>query len=111
MRNFKCSICGYVYDESAGIPDKGIAPGTKWEEIPDDFQCPICTALKSVFSVLGEGEPSTIPDVNISNDHVENLKELSPGEISAICSLRAVRCANYLKQCSKTPRRISQRMR
>jgi len=33
MRKLKCSICGYVYDESAGIPNKGIAPGTKWEDL------------------------------------------------------------------------------
>jgi rubredoxin len=33
MRKFKCSVCGYTYDEAAGLQEKGIAPGTKWEDI------------------------------------------------------------------------------
>ena len=40
MKKFKCSVCGYVYDESSGIPGK-IKPGTKWEDIPEDFTCPL----------------------------------------------------------------------
>lgn len=37
MKKYVCSICGYVYDEAKGDPDNGIAPGTKWEDLPDDF--------------------------------------------------------------------------
>ena len=44
-----CQICGYVYDEAKGDPDNGIAPGTKWEDLPDDFVCPLCGADKDVF--------------------------------------------------------------
>ena len=39
---YVCSICGYEYDEALGDPDHGIAPGTKWEDLPDDFTCPLC---------------------------------------------------------------------
>ena len=54
MKKFTCLICGYVYNESIGIPEKGVAPGTKWEDLPDDFACPVCGAPKSVFKPLEE---------------------------------------------------------
>lgn len=49
MKKYVCSICGFVYDEEAGLPDEGIAPGTKWEDVPADYQCTLCGADKSVF--------------------------------------------------------------
>ena len=49
MKRYVCSICGYVYDEAKGDPDNGIALGTKWEDLPDDFVCPLCGADKDVF--------------------------------------------------------------
>jgi len=49
MRKFTCQICGYVYDEATGAPDEGIAPGTKWEDVPEDFACPLCAAAKAMF--------------------------------------------------------------
>jgi len=48
---YEC-VCGYIYDEAAGDPDNGIAPGTKWADLPDDFACPLCGADKSVFSAV-----------------------------------------------------------
>ncbi len=47
---YVCDMCGYVYDEDAGDPSVGIAPGTKWEDIPDNFMCPLCGAGKSDFT-------------------------------------------------------------
>ena len=44
-----CTVCGYEYDEVAGGPDNGIAPGTKWEDVPDDFTCPLCGVGKEDF--------------------------------------------------------------
>ena len=41
---YVCDLCGYIYDEAAGIPDEGIAPGTKWADVPEDWVCPLCTA-------------------------------------------------------------------
>jgi len=92
VQEFKCSICGYIYDESAGIPEKGIAPGTKWEGIPDDFKCLICKAPKSVFKRLEESVQNTASAVIATNATAPDLKELSPGEISAICSSLALGC-------------------
>ena len=96
MRKFKCSICGYVYDEFAGIPEKGIAPGTKWEDLPDGFTCPVCTAPKSVFKPLEEtsapAQTSGADSAHVETHEFEKLKELSAGEISAICSSLAKGC-------------------
>ena len=46
---YECSVCGYVYDPELGDPDGGIKPGTPFEEIPDDWVCPVCGAAKSDF--------------------------------------------------------------
>ena len=43
-------VCGFVYDEKEGYPDSGIKPGTKWEDVPEDFFCPLCGLGKSAFS-------------------------------------------------------------
>ena len=50
MKKYVCDICGYVYDEALGDPDSGIAPGTKWENVPEDYECPLCGASKDEFS-------------------------------------------------------------
>lgn len=49
-----CMICDYVYDEARGIPDEGIAPGTRFEDIPDSWSCPDCGMTKSDFELLQE---------------------------------------------------------
>lgn len=51
MKRYICMICGYVYDEAEGCPDLGIAPGTRWEDVPDDFTCPDCGVGKEDFEV------------------------------------------------------------
>mgnify|MGYP005805830751 FL=1 len=50
MAKYVCTVCGYVYDEAAGDPDNGIAPRTKWEDIPVDFVCPLCGVGKEDFA-------------------------------------------------------------
>ncbi len=45
-----CNVCGYIYDENEGYSAGGIAPGTKWEDLPDGFSCPLCGADKDQFS-------------------------------------------------------------
>lgn len=47
---YVCDICGWEYDEEAGLPDQGIAPGTKFEDLPEDFECPLCGVGKDNFS-------------------------------------------------------------
>jgi len=49
MSKYKCSICGYVYNPEEGDPDSGIAPGTPFESLPDDWKCPVCGAPKDAF--------------------------------------------------------------
>ena len=46
---YVCTVCGYVYDEEIGDPENGIAPGTKFEDIPGDFVCPLCGVGKDMF--------------------------------------------------------------
>lgn len=50
MKKYVCNVCGYVYDPEVGDPDSGINPGTKFEDIPDDWVCPICGVGKEDFS-------------------------------------------------------------
>ena len=49
MAKYKCTVCGYIYDPELGDPDGGIKPGTPFEEIPDDWVCPVCGASKDKF--------------------------------------------------------------
>ena len=43
MKKYLCLICGLIYDESLGWPDDGIKPGTKWEDVPENWACPDCS--------------------------------------------------------------------
>ncbi len=47
---YTCDVCGWEYDESVGLPDQGIAAGTKFEDLPEDFVCPLCGVGKDMFS-------------------------------------------------------------
>ena len=47
---YVCSVCGYVYSEAEGYPDQGVAPGTAWADIAEDFVCPMCGVGKDMFS-------------------------------------------------------------
>ena len=49
---FKCLNCGYIYDEAEGWPDDGIAPGTRWRDVPDDWICPECGSEKRDFEMI-----------------------------------------------------------
>ncbi len=49
MDKYVCTICGYVYDPELGDPDNDVASGTKWEDVPDDWECPVCGASKDDF--------------------------------------------------------------
>ena len=52
FQTWMCVLCGFVYDESEGLPDEGIAPGTRWEDVPEDWACPDCGAGKSDFDMI-----------------------------------------------------------
>ena len=49
MEKYICAICGYIYDPEAGDPDNGVEPGTAWEDVPEDWQCPLCGVGKENF--------------------------------------------------------------
>jgi rubredoxin len=49
MRNYRCTVCGYIYDQESGDPDGGIEPGTGFEDLPDSWVCPACGASKGDF--------------------------------------------------------------
>ena len=50
MKKYVCALCGYIYDEAAGDPDNGVAPGTAWEDVPEDWVWPLCGADKGHFT-------------------------------------------------------------
>lgn len=53
MQKYECP-CGYIYDPAAGDPENGIAPGTAWEDLPDDWECPVCSLGKEEFKPAEE---------------------------------------------------------
>jgi rubredoxin---NAD+ reductase len=52
MKKYMCLLCGLVYDEAQGWPDDGIAPGTAWADVPEDWLCPDCGASKADFEMI-----------------------------------------------------------
>jgi rubredoxin len=50
MSRYICNVCGYVYDPELGDPDNGVAPGTRFEDLPDSWTCPLCGAGKDMFA-------------------------------------------------------------
>ena len=52
MKKYVCKVCGLIYDEALGDPDNGIAPGTKFEDLPADFVCPLCGVGKDEFEEI-----------------------------------------------------------
>ncbi len=55
MKKWQCIVCGLIYDEAEGWPDDGIAPGTRWEDVPEDWLCPDCGVGKSDFEMISIG--------------------------------------------------------
>ncbi|ODP34978.1 rubredoxin [Pandoraea sp. ISTKB] len=51
-RQWVCVICGWIYDEATGYPEDGIAPGTRWEDVPQDWRCPLCDVGKDDFAMV-----------------------------------------------------------
>lgn len=101
MGKFVCSICGYVYDEALGNPEAGIAPGTQWQDVPDGWICPLCGAGKADFQPMQpqqaiQKQPPAHPQ-QAATETTDEMRELSFGELSALCS-------NLAKGCEKQQR-------
>lgn len=52
LKKYMCLLCGLIYSEAEGWPDEGIAPGTRWEDIPPNWRCPDCGACKEDFEMV-----------------------------------------------------------
>jgi len=52
MKKWECIVCGFMYDEETGLPDEGVAPGTRWDDIPNDWTCPDCGVSKDSFIMV-----------------------------------------------------------
>lgn len=97
MAKYVCSVCGFIYDEAKGIPEAGIAPGTTWEALPEDWVCPLCGAAKSEFEK--QKEPATTPKMEQISviESFADMKEMSPLEVSALCTNLARGCEKQYK--------------
>lgn len=94
MGKYTCSVCGYVYDEAIGDSERGIAPGTKWEDVPEDWNCPLCGALKADFIEEKINTEPARQELSAAENESDSMRELSFGEVSALCS-------NLSKGCTK----------
>ena len=89
MKKYECTICGYIYDDAK--------ESVKFEDLPDDWTCPICGAPKAVFREIKE-ELEEIENVE-NLDEEEDIRELTNTEVSYICSNLAKACEKqYLKE-------------
>jgi len=57
-KTWECTVCGFIYDGLLGLPEEGIAPGTRWEDIPDDWRCPDCGVAKADFTMKEIDRPA-----------------------------------------------------
>lgn len=98
MKKYRCQICGFIYDEAV--------EGVKFEDLPNDWKCPLCGASKEMFEEVVE-EDTTLKkeEVNGTENNIfqeEDLRELSNYEISYICSNLAKGCEKqYLEEDKK----------
>ena len=75
MKKWLCLICGLIYDEAEGWPDDGIAPGTKWADVPDDWLCPDCKVSKADFEMIEIAEEEPIALNTSLRNVIENPLE------------------------------------
>ena len=57
FRKYRCGVCTHIYDEAKGDPETGIKPGTRWEDVPDDWVCPECGVTKKAFKLMKLDKP------------------------------------------------------
>jgi rubredoxin len=93
MGIYVCQVCGYVYDTAKGSPETGVAPGTAWADVPEDWECPLCGAGKSEFAAR-EPAVSVQPTPIVVNESA-----LADGELSAL--EKSAVCANLARGCEK----------
>ena len=75
MARWECIVCGLIYDEKEGWPEDGIAPGTKWEDVPDDWTCPDCGVGKEDFELIPGSDEGDVAE--------ESSESAAPGDVNA----------------------------
>lgn len=98
MAKYVCSVCGFVYEEANGLPESDIAPGTRWDELPDDWSRTLCGAEKSEFEKQGESASAHEEKPRPVIDTPSDTQQLSPMELSALCTNLARCCEKQYKQ-------------
>ena len=108
MKQMVCSVCSYTYDEAKGIPEAGIAPGTRWEDLPEGWRCPWCGASKDMFREKAAA-PVPAPDLPPPAQEPGGEWQLSALELSVICSNLARGCEKqYLPEQEKGFRELAE---
>ncbi len=102
MIKYVCSVCGYLYDQAKGDPEQGISPGTEWNDIHDDWVCPLCGATKAEFIMQDEAAKPEVKKAVAKKtpsviEETTDMIELTPLEISALCSNLARGCEKQYK--------------
>lgn len=92
MKKYRCTICGYIYDEAI--------EKVKFEDLPEDWKCPLCGAPKSLFQEVVEEQEVIKDNVLTENNEKESddLRELTDAEIALICSNLARGCEKPLQK-------------
>lgn len=117
MKQMVCSVCSFTYDEAKGLPESHIPPGTKWEDLPEDWKCPWCGAGKDAFREKQETpapDPAAkanaaAPSEKQEKKQLHPQKELSAMELSVICSNLARGCEKqYLPEQEACFRRLAE---
>lgn len=112
MRRYVCSVCGYIYDEAKGIPERGIAAGTKWEDLPKEWVCPLCGASKAEFRMEDSQNVVKPTQPVLVTESAEDMAELSAMELSAICSNLARGCEKqYMAEEASQFKRLADSLR
>lgn len=87
MKKWLCIICGLIYDEAQGWPSDGIAPGTAWEDVPDDWLCPDCLVGKADFEMIEITDSTTEEEVvAVSSVSVDSPSQVQPSTVQPLPS-------------------------
>lgn len=76
--------CGYIYDQDLGDPDSGIPPGTRFEDIPEDWRCPVCGVTKADFEILGSSSSETKTSDKHNEARIVSVKKLTEEVVEII---------------------------
>lgn len=87
-RIWECQACGWLYDEEKGCPEEGLHPGTKWEDIPDDWRCPDCGISKCDFQMKQVADTSEVEHMNTQDASLPPFHSESPAGITPLASKR-----------------------